>query len=268
MQERIVFIGAGAMGGAILRKSLAANVFFAESVQVVVKTETTAQALAEELHVATSIAVPDLTTATLIVLAVKPQILPAVLPYLEQVAANTVIVSVAAGVSLQTLHEAVPQAIWLRAMPNTPLQVGAGMTAISMYDTYDAQHTALPLAMFKAAGEVVVVSEPELDALGAIAGSGPGYMFVILDALTDAGVRIGLQRPLALQAAIQTMYGASLLAKNSGLHPAQLRDAVTSPGGTTIAAIATMERGGLRSAISDGVVAAMKRTKELGKRSE
>lgn len=112
---------------------------------------------------------------------------------------------------------------------------------------------------------MVVVSEADLDRLGALSGAGPGYMFVILDALADAGVRIGLPRHLAIKAAAQTMYGAGKMALESGNHPAVLRDQVTSPGGTTIAGIGAMEKGGLRSALQDGVVACLARSNELGK---
>ena len=171
---------------------------------------------------------------------------------------------VAAGITLDTLDAAIPQANWFRAMPNTPASIGAGMTALAGDDV----HTDLGRdvqALFEAVGEVVVVSEADLDRLGALSGAGPGYMFVILDALADAGVRIGLPRHLAIKAAAQTMYGAGKMALESGNHPAVLRDQVTSPGGTTIAGIGAMEKGGLRSALQDGVVACLARSNELGK---
>ena len=177
---------------------------------------------------------------------------------------GTIMISVAAGITLDTLDAAIPQANWFRAMPNTPASIGAGMTALAGDDVNtDLGHAVQ--ALFEAVGEVAVVSEADLDRLGALSGAGPGYMFVILDALADAGVRIGLPRQLAMKAAAQTMYGAGKMALESGNHPAVLRDQVTSPGGTTIAGIGAMEKGGLRSALQDGVVACLARSNELGK---
>ena len=189
-------------------------------------------------------------------LAVKPQVLPSVLEMLKEVPYGTVMISVAAGITLDTLDAAIPQANWFRAMPNTPASIGAGMTALAGDDVHTDLGRAVQ-ALFEAVGD--------LDRLGALSGAGPGYMFVILDALADAGVRIGLPRHLAIKAAAQTMYGAGKMALESGNHPAVLRDQVTSPGGTTIAGIGAMEKGGLRSALQDGVVACLARSNELGK---
>ena len=119
--------------------------------------------------------------------------------------------------------------------------------------------------IFEALGRAAVVSERQLDELGALSGAGPGYAFVIIDALSDAGVNIGLPRDVAVLAAAQTMYGAAKMVLETGKHPAALRDMVTSPGGTTIAGIAAMERGGLRAALIDGVKACMEKSDSMGK---
>ena len=173
--------------------------------------------------------------------------------------------SVAAGVTLSTLEAAIPQAVWYRAMPNTPVVVGAGLTALTAGSKGNETVTAELSALFGAIGEAVVCSEADLERLTAISGSGPGYAFVIMDALADAGVRLGLTRKVAIKAAAYTLFGAGKMALETGNHPAVLRDQVTSPGGTTIAGIAKMEKEGLRSALQEGVVACYERSLELGK---
>ena len=230
------------------------------------KSEDHAKALADELGVKTGTAVPTGDAFATIILAVKPQVLPMILPLLKDIPAGTVVVSLAAGVTLETLEATAPQAVWYRVMPNTPVAVGAGMSAVAAGTKGTDTITANVAGLFKAIGEVEVVSEADLDRLSALSGAGPGYAFVIMDALADAGVRLGLPRKLAIKAAAQTLYGAGKLAVETGSHPAVLRDMVTSPGGTTIVGIAAMEKGGLRSAVHDGVVACYKRSLELGKK--
>ena len=260
MLGKTLCIGVGSMGGALLRGALQHGVLKACDTHILVRREEQCKALTEELGVVGFTTLPNVNEYNTILLAVKPQVLPSVL----EVPYGTVMISVAAGVTLDTLDAAIPQANWFRAMPNTPASIGAGMTALAGDDVNTDLGRAVQ-ALFEAVGEVAVVSEADLDRLGALSGAGPGYMFVILDALADAGVRIGLPRQLAIKAAAQTMYGAGKMALESGNHPAVLRDQVTSPGGTTIAGIGAMEKGGLRSSLQDGVVACLARSNELGK---
>lgn len=262
MLGKTVCIGVGAMGGALLRGALAQGILQASDVSIVVRRPEHRDELVDELGVTGFVELPDMAQFDTIILAIKPQVLPSVLSQLTSVKAGATVISVAAGVTLDTLHKALPTAVLYRAMPNTPASIGCGMTALTADNDAD---TTLVEALFNAVGEVAVVSEADLDRLGALSGAGPGYMFVILDALADAGVRIGLPRQLAIKAAAQTMYGAGKMALESGTHPAILRDQVTSPGGTTIAGIGAMEKGGLRSALQDGVVACLARSNELGK---
>ncbi len=265
MLGKTLFIGAGSMGGALLRGAFLEKTLLPENIRVTVKTEDHAYALLDELGVHASVHLPDLTEIETIILAVKPQILPEVLTQIKDIKPGTVVISLAAGVTLETLSNALPQAILFRAMPNTPAAIGAGMTALTVNNEAGKPYLNTVAALFKAIGEVVIVNEVDLDRLGALSGAGPGYMFVILDALANAGVRIGLPRDLAIKAAAQTMYGAGKMAVETGKHPAILRDQVTSPGGTTIAGISAMEKGGLRSALQEGVVACLERSNELGK---
>ena len=262
MLGKTVCIGVGAMGGALLRGALTQGVLQPNDVSIVVRRPEHRDELVDELGVTGFVELPDMAQFDTIILAVKPQVLPSVLSQLTSVKAGATVISVAAGVTLDTLRKGLPTAVLYRAMPNTPASIGCGMTALTADNGADTIHVE---ALFNAVGEVAVVSEADLDRLGALSGAGPGYMFVILDALADAGVRIGLPRQLAIKAAAQTMYGAGKMALESGTHPAILRDQVTSPGGTTIAGIGAMEKGGLRSALQDGVVACLARSNELGK---
>lgn len=265
MAGQILFIGAGAMGGAILRGALANRLVEPQAVYVLVKTEASAHALREELNVNAGTELPDIKDVKTVIWAVKPQVLPEVLPQFKILPAGTTCLCVAAGVTLSTLEAAIPQAVWYRAMPNTPVVVGAGLTALTAGSKGNETVTAELSALFGAIGEAVVCSEADLERLTAISGSGPGYAFVIMDALADAGVRLGLTRKVAIKAAAYTLFGAGKMALETGNHPAVLRDQVTSPGGTTIAGIAKMEKEGLRSALQEGVVACYERSLELGK---
>lgn len=266
MLGKTLFVGAGAMGGAILRGAITSGLLTKDTTYVVVKSELHATELTEELGVSVTTTIPDLSTVDTIIWALKPQVLPTILQQVEGIAPETVCISVAAGITLQALEEMVPQAVWYRTMPNTPVAVGAGLTAIAGGSKATVNLTDQVVDLFAAIGETVVVSEADLDRLSAMSGAGPGYAFVIMDALADAGVRIGLPRKVAIKAAAQTLYGAGLMALKTGSHPAVLRNQVTSPGGSTIAGIAAMEKGGLRSSLHDGVVACYERSLELGKK--
>lgn len=267
MLGRILCIGAGAMGGAILRGALEKGVITSNELLVTVRTEEHARTLEEELGISVTTSLPDWKTDGFdtILLAVKPQVLPHVLVNLKEIPPHTTCISIAAGITLHTLESALPQADWYRAMPNMPAAVGAGMTALAAGPNASLAVTAQVQELFSAIGQVEVVSEMDLDRLGALSGAGPGYAFLMMDALADAGVRIGLSRALAIKAAAQTLLGAGMMAIKTGTHPAILRDQVTSPGGTTIAGILAMEKGGLRSAIHDGIIACYERSNELGK---
>jgi len=205
--------------------------------------------------------------AGLIVLAVKPQILDKVLREIgDQLRAGTLVVSIAAGVDTATLEEAVPDGVRIvRAMPNTPALVGAAATAISpgMHATQDDLATAR--ALFDAVGITVVLDESHLDAVTGLSGSGPAYIFLILEALADAGVKVGLSRRDAQRLAAQTVMGSAKLLLDTDEHPGKLKDMVTSPGGTAIAGLHTLEQGGLRTTLINAVETATKRAKELGR---
>lgn len=207
-----------------------------------------------------------LADAAVVLVAVKPQAFANVVPDLQAAARQqtSLLLSIMAGTPLATLEAAVPGWPVVRAMPNTPATVGAGMTAIAPGQQATADHIKQARTIFQAVGDVVEVPEPLINAVTGLSGSGPGYVAVIIEALADGGVAAGLPRATALQLAIQTVKGTATLLQETDLHPAVLKDRVTSPGGTTIAGIAQLETGNIRAALIKAVKAACDRADELG----
>lgn len=206
-------------------------------------------------------------SATIIVLAVKPQNIHEVLDEVSgSVRANSLIISVLAGVTTATLQERLGQDVAVvRAMPNTPALVEEGATAIAGGRFADDEHLALARHIFEAVGTVEIVPEYLMDAVTGLSGSGPAYVYMFIEALTDAGVKQGIPRPVSSRLAAQTVYGAAKLVIETGKHPAILRDEVTTPGGTAIAAVAELESHGLRTMLINAVATATARSSELSK---
>jgi pyrroline-5-carboxylate reductase len=206
------------------------------------------------------------TGAHVIVLSVEPQILDEVLTALApSLDPDVLLVSVAAGYPLSRLSRILARkARLVRAMPNTPSIVGRGATALALSPDLSSQDIARATALFKSVGSVSVVEEHLMDAVTGLSGSGPAYVFLIIEALADGGVKAGLPRPVAATLAAQTVLGAATMVLETGLHPAELKDRVASPGGTTIAGLHALEQGGLRAALISAVEAATKRSAELG----
>lgn len=204
----------------------------------------------------------------IIILAVKPQALPRALKEIPlKGISKKLFVSVAAGVSKNTLESLMPKGSRIvLAMPNITCSVGEGVTAIAEDETCKEEDRNLTEELFQVLGKTVFVEEEQLDAVTGLSGSGPSYIFLIIDALADAGVKVGLSRDRALKLAAQTVLGASKLLIESGEHPGRLKDRVTSPGGTAIAGIHTLEEGGLRTTLINAVEKATQRASELGKK--
>lgn len=204
--------------------------------------------------------------ADLVVLAVKPQAMPAVLADVRQALSGKLVVSIAAGVTTAWIGEriAAPRGI-VRAMPNTPAMVRAGATALAYQADLAADDVAAARALFQAVGTVVSVEERLMDAVTGLSGSGPAYIFVAIEALADGGVKMGLPRAIAELLAAQTVLGAARMVLESGEHPARLKDQVASPGGTTIAGLHQLEAGGMRGCLMAAVEAATNRSQELGR---
>lgn len=205
--------------------------------------------------------------AGIVVLSVKPQIMDKVLREIaDQVKPGTLVISIAAGVDTEAIETALTEGVRVvRAMPNTPALVGAGATAVSAGKHASQDDLAAAKAIFDAVGITVVLDEVHLDAVTGLSGSGPAYIFLILEALADAGVKVGLSRRNAQKLAAQTVMGSAKMLLETDEHVGRLKDMVTSPGGTAIAGLHTLEEGGLRTTLINAVETATKRARELGR---
>jgi len=201
-----------------------------------------------------------------VILAVKPQILASVLREVAAAVPGRLMISIAAGVSTLAIRSHLPPGIRLiRTMPNTPALVLEGATAIARADGLDPGDLETAQEIFSAVGKVVELEEELMDAVTGLSGSGPAYLALVVEALADGGVRVGLDRQTAMTLAAQTVLGSARLLIETGTHPGQLKDMVTSPGGTAIAGIHTLEAGGLRRTLIDAVEHATQRSRELGR---
>jgi pyrroline-5-carboxylate reductase len=263
---RVGFVGAGRMATALSRAWTSAGLTRADRVVASDPLPAARDAFAADGFRA----FPDnrsvLAESDLIVLAVKPQSVPAVLEEIRShLSPRQLTVSIVAGVTLRRLADGLgPSRRLVRVMPNTPCLVGASASAYCPGDGATADDAALVERLMRAVGLAIRLPEHLLDAVTGLSGSGPGFVYVVIEALSDGGVRMGLPRDAATALAAQTVLGAAKMVLETGDHPGVLRDAVASPGGTTIAGLHALERGGLRAALMDAVEAATRRATELG----
>jgi pyrroline-5-carboxylate reductase len=263
LSAKLGIIGGGVMGEALLSRLISRQIYVPKDVLVSEPQAQRRDFLASRYQVkvtADNQVVVDFSDVLL--LAIKPQVFDAVVMPLSG-RAQQLVVSILAGVPIRRLEAAFQGQPVVRAMPNTPATVGAGMTAIAPGTHTQPSHLQLAQQLFEAVGEVVEVPENLIDAVTGLSGSGPGYVAVMIEALIDGGVAVGLPRATATKLAIQTVRGTAELLQ-TGIHPAELKDRVTSPGGTTIAGISHMEKAGVRSALIEAVRAAYIRSQELG----
>ena len=210
----------------------------------------------------------------ILVLAVKPQVMKDVLSGIEDlVDEGKLMISIAAGVPIHMIEEHLnlegrKKVGVVRTMPNTPALVQEGVTALAVSAHVSKADLKVAHRIFEAVGKTVDVAESHLDAVTGLSGSGPAYIFMIIEALSDAGVKMGLSRDVSNILTIQTVLGSARLAMNSGKHPGELKDMVTSPGGTTISGLHTLEAGGLRTTLMNAVEEATKRSQWLGQHAE
>jgi pyrroline-5-carboxylate reductase len=267
--KTIAFLGAGNMAEALVKGLLRAGVAMPAEILCTDRRLDRLADLAKRYGIRTS---PDnraaAAEAAIVVLSVKPQVMNKLLaeiaPALD---GSKLVVSIAAGVPLAAIERRVGHGVRLiRTMPNTPALVGAGATAVSPGEHATDADLAQARALFDAVGRSVIVDEPLLDAVTGLSGSGPAYIFLVIEALADAGVKVGLDRRTAQDLAAQTVLGSAQLLIETGEHPGRLKDQVTSPGGTAIAGLHTLEAGGLRTTLMNAVEAATKRSHELGRR--
>jgi pyrroline-5-carboxylate reductase len=264
---RIGFLGAGRMATALARGWLTAGLVRPGDLRASDPVSAARQAFAAETGCTAGSDNPPVVEASdLLVLAVKPQSMAGLLAEVRPLLRAPLVVSIAAGISLSQLQKGLGESCRLvRVMPNTPCLVGASASAYSPSPTATAEDAALVDRLMNAVGKAFRVSEALLDAVTGLSGSGPAYVYVIIEALADGGVRAGLPRDVAQALAAQTVLGSAKMVLETGLHPAVLKDMVASPGGTTIVGLHALERGGLRAALIDAVESAARRATELGK---
>jgi pyrroline-5-carboxylate reductase len=266
LDQKLAVLGAGKLGGILLRAYLKQGLFKPKNVTATVKHGEKATALAKELGVSVTSdnrrAVKD---ADIILLGVKPQVVAEVLKEIApEIGANAVVISVAASVPTSYLEQHLGErAVVVRAMPNTPAAVGCGMTGICRGAHAGAEHLEMARAMFDAVGRTVVVDEKNMDAVTGLSASGPAFAYIILESLAEAGVKVGLPRDVATLLAAQTMKGSASVVLETGDHPALLKDSVTTPAGCTIDGILELEEGKLRVTLIKAVVKATSRAGEL-----
>jgi pyrroline-5-carboxylate reductase len=255
------------MAEALIRGIIAKNLWPKEHIIASDISSTRLAYIDAQLGVATT---PDnrqvIASSDMIIVATKPAQVPEVLSGVaDAVTADKLIVSIAAGVTLTTIQSPLAKGIpVIRAMPNTPALVLAGMTCLSAGTSADESHLAAALKVFSGVGEAIVVDETHLDAVTALSGSGPAYLFLVIEALSDAGVRAGLPRKVAEKLSAQTVLGAARMVLETGRHPGELKDMVASPAGTTIEGLAVLESRGIRGAFIEAVDAAYRRARQLG----
>ena len=269
--KRIGIIGAGAMGSAMCRGLIHASA--ADPKRIVVSDIHSDHV--QNLHNALGIKVADNNAqiakyTDIILLAVKPYTVANVLDEIADALKRDgkplpLLICIAAGVHIAKIEAHLKDNIpVIRAMPNTPAQVGSGACAYCVGTHADDTHKMQAAEIFRSVGNAVEVPESMMDAVTALSGSGPAYVYLMIEALVDGGVKVGLPRDVAYQLAAQTVLGAAKMVIETGLHPAQLRDMVTTPAGTTIEAIASLEHSGVRAALIDAVERATQRSRELG----
>jgi len=273
--KKLGFIGGGNMAEAMIKGLISAGFVDAKSIFVSDVVPNRLEFLHSEYKVKTTSDNRELVEKSdILILAVKPQVVQKVLENVRDlIDAKKLLVSIAAGVPITTILAVLKSGLdrkynVVRTMPNTPALVQEGVTAIAAGEDVSKVDIQIAHRLFEAVGKTVDVDEVHLDAVTGLSGSGPAYIFMIIEALSDAGVKMGLSRDVANILTIQTVLGSAKLAWESKKHPGELKDMVTSPGGTTISGLHTLEAGGLRTTLMNAVQAATKRSIELGRNAQ
>jgi pyrroline-5-carboxylate reductase len=265
--KKVAFIGGGVMGEAMVKGLLRQELVAPTQLMVADPLSDRCNTLVERYAIGVTTenteAVMD---SDVVVLSIKPQIMPMVLPELAgKIEADSLVISIAAGVPLKTIVDSLGHASVVRAMPNTPGQIGEGITVWKATDGVTAEQLAQAQTVLGALGETVQVDDERyLDMATALSGTGPAYVLLVMEAMIDAGVHLGFSRRISEKLVLQTMRGTIEYARQSPRHPATLRNEVTSPGGTSAEAIYQLEKGGLRTVISRAIWAAYQRSVALG----
>lgn len=264
---KVAFLGAGKMGSALVRGMVASKFCAAADLTVSDPWPGGPEALAASEGVAIAASNAEAVEASeLAVLCVKPNDARSALESASSALRGKLLISIAAGVPSSSLAEAAPGCRVIRAMPNTAAFVGKSMTALAAGPGATSEDLDLATALFESVGTVVKVDEPLMDAVTGVSGSGPAFIYLVMEAMSDGAVAAGLPRTLARELVVRTLAGAAEMALASSEHPAVLREMVTSPGGTTIAGLMVLEHAGVRHAFADAVQKAAARAAELSSR--
>ncbi|MDE2510460.1 MAG: pyrroline-5-carboxylate reductase [Elusimicrobia bacterium] len=266
--QTIAVVGAGHMAGAMIGGMVRSKLVPAKGIVATRRSHDALAELQKKWGVRTTTDnAKAVAEADIIILAVKPQMAKKVLEELAgTIRKGQLVISVMAGIPTSAINKALRvDCPVVRAMPNTPCLVDAGATAIAAGARASDKDLAKAEAVFRSVGLVARLPESALDAVTGLSGSGPVYLYMVIEAMTDGGVKMGIPRAVAAKLAAQTVYGAAKLVLESGKHPAILKDEVTTPGGTAISAIHVLESKGLRSLLIDGIEAATRRSQELAK---
>lgn len=266
MNYKLGIIGAGKIGEAILAGAFAEGLYSSDEVILSVRTETHRQDLEARYKVRATLDNDEVArNSDMVVLAVKPKSVAEVVAAIADVLpANSLVVSTAAGVPLDVIESRVRGSLAvIRAMPNLAVSVGEGMTVLSPGKNVSEPQIELAKGLFGAVGRVLVLEESHMDAVTGLSGSGPAYIYIVIESMADGGVKMGLPRHVATQLAAQTVLGAAKTVLVSGEHPAKLKDQVTTPAGVTIDGLLELEEGGLRVTLIKAVVKATERARQL-----
>ncbi len=268
LKEKIGFIGGGKMGEALINGILRAGLSSSDKIMVSDVDKKRLQILEKEAGIKTTQDNKKITSdSDIIILAVKPNMMGSVLDELNsEITSKHLIISIAAGIPLSFIESSLNKGCRaIRVMPNTPCLVGETAAGYALGKKATRNDGKLVGQILDAVGKSFLLEEKYLDAVTGLSGSGPAFIYVVIEALADGGVKMGLPRDVAITLAAQTAFGAAKMVLESGTHIGQLRDSVTSPGGTTIEGLHALEKGGIRNALIDAVETATKKSKSLGK---
>lgn len=269
MEQKIGFIGCGNMGRAILGGLLTSQFAAAQDILVYNRSADSVRAIVDEYGVKAAATASALAAeADIVLLGVKPNGMRALLAEIKDaLRAETLVVSIAAGVTLETLQAGLAaQQKVVRVMPNTPSLVNAGMASVTPNGHVSVEECARIVALFRSVGRAEVVAESLIHAVVGVSGSAPAYVFMFIEAMADAAVRAGMPRAQAYPFAAQAVLGAAKMVLETGTHPAELKDMVCSPGGTTIEAVAALEENGMRASVIEAISRCIAKSEAMSRR--
>jgi pyrroline-5-carboxylate reductase len=268
LKKKIGFIGTGKMGSALIKGLLKARLVAARNIIAYDRTSQPLSSIAKETKIRKAASNAQVVlNSDIIILCVKPDAMRGILKEIKEYITNRhLVISIAAGIPLSLIESGLKETSHvIRVMPNTPCLIGAGASCFCPGKNATAADSKITSLILNSAGVSFLVDEKLMDAVTGLSGSGPAYVYMVIEALSDGGVRMGLPRNIATVLAAQTVLGAARMVLETKLHPGQLKDMVTSPGGTTIEGLRAIERGGLRAALIEAVGAAAAKSKELSK---